>query len=383
MRRNRSIVTGNVLRYQEQGQEQTVPVGTETWYVWLRSARAFTFHTSSGRFTVRREQAGNGRGGWYWKAYCRQGGKLCSAYLGKTERLSLERLQTVAAELKGSEVEQEELAMPAEAARSLSGLSSRAGRHLHLQMQAAWQRNGGTRPLSISTERLASPLSFAHLPLPPTTLIGREQEVQTIRALLHRAEVRLVTLTGPGGVGKTRLALAAAAALHADFADGVCFVPLAAVSEPERVIPTIARALGLWEDGDRPLLSQLQAALRERHLLLLLDNFEQVIAAATTLAALLACCSRLHVLVTSRAALRLSAEHELAVPPLAIPDLSLFPASQDLEQVATIATVALFLERAQAVQSTFQLTRANAHTVAAICARLEGLPLAVELAAAR
>src|SRR5207248_5997942 len=176
------------------------------------------------------------------------------------------------------------------------------------------------------------------------------------------------------------LALAAAAALQADFSDGVCFVPVASVSEPARVIPTMAQALGLWEALDRPLLKQLQAALRDRHLLLLLDNFEQVVAAATTLAALLASCPRLHVQVTSRAALHLSAEYEFAVPPLAVPDLPQLPESQDLAQVATVA---LFLERARAVQSDFELTRANAHTVAAICARLEGLPLAVELAAAR
>jgi AAA ATPase domain len=325
MARNKPSVTGNILRYQEQGHEQVVLVGTPAWYGWLQSAQAFTFRASSGQFTARRERAGNGRGGWYWKAYCRRGGKLCSAYLGKAERLSLERLQVVASVLKGSGAGRDGLAGPAGGASPLPLDSSRAGSRLRLQSQAAWQQSSDAGHPPIATESEASQLSLAHLPLPVTTLIGREQEVQAISALLQRPEVRLLTLTGLGGVGKTRLALAAAAALRADFADGVCFVSLASVSEAERVIPTIAQALGLWEAGDRPLPQQLQAALRDRHLLLLLDNFEHVIAAATALAALLASCSRLHLLVTSRAALHLSAEYEFVVPPLAVPDLAELP----------------------------------------------------------
>ena len=380
MSKNLPTVTGKTLHYQEQGRERVVLVGTPDWYAWLQNERAFTFRASSAQVTVRKEQASNRRGGWYWKAYYRRAGKLCSAYLGKSERLSLERLQEMAVVLEDPGATQDALDVPARGASQLSVDSSPAGSRLSFQTQAAWQQDGDAGHPLVTTKSVASQLSLAPLPLPLTTLIGREQEVQAISALLQRPEVRLLTLTGPGGVGKTRLALAAAAALRADFTDGVCFVPLASVSEPELVITTIAQALELWEAADRPLLQQLQAALRDRHLLLLLDNFEQVIVAATTLAALLASCSRLHVLVTSRAALHVSAEYEFAVPPLAVPDLAQLP---DNESLAQVETVALFLARARAVQSDFQLTSVNAHTVAAICARLEGLPLAVELAAAR
>jgi predicted ATPase/DNA-binding CsgD family transcriptional regulator len=377
---NLPTVTGKTLLYQKQGHEQVVLVGSQDWYAWLQHARAFTFRTSSRKFTARKERASNRRGGWYWKAYYRRAGKLCSIYLGKSERLSLERLQEVAGALEDARAGYDAFVVPTRGSNPLAANSSPTGIRVLLETQVAWQQGGDAEHSLIATKSVTDQLSLYDLPLPPTTLIGREQEVQAISALLQRPEVRLLTLTGPGGVGKTRLALAAAGALRDDFADGVCFVPLASVSEPERVIPTIAQALELWEDADRPLLQQLQAALRDRHLLLLLDNFEQVIAAATALATLLAFCSRLHVLVTSRAALHLSAEYEFTVPPLAVPDLPQLPESQDLAQVATVA---LFLERARAVQADFRLTTANAHIVAAICARLEGLPLAVELAAAR
>jgi predicted ATPase len=157
-----------------------------------------------------------------------------------------------------------------------------------------------------------------NLPAQPTPLIGRERDLARVTALLARADVRLVTLTGPGGTGKTRLGLQAVAELFESFADGVFFVDLAPISDPELVVTTIAQTLGLTATGARPA-DQLKAVLRHQRLLLLLDNYEQVLAAAPLVAELLAAAPGLEVLVTSRAALHLSGEHEYAVPPLALP----------------------------------------------------------------
>jgi len=219
-----------------------------------------------------------------------------------------------------------------------------------------------------------------NLPIQPTPFIGREKEVAVVTRLLRRPEVRLVTLTGPGGVGKTRLGLHAAAELSDDFTDGVFVVALAPVSQPTQVLSTIAQTLAIGEASDQPLFPLLQAALKEKQLLLLLDNFEQVAEAAVVVAELLASCSRLKVLVTSRGGLHVRAEHEFAVPPLSLPSLKHLP---DLSALSQYAAVALFIERALATRPDFQVTNANAPAVAAVCARLDGLPLAIELAAAR
>jgi predicted ATPase/class 3 adenylate cyclase/DNA-binding CsgD family transcriptional regulator len=218
-----------------------------------------------------------------------------------------------------------------------------------------------------------------------SSLVGREQEVRQVSALLQRPDVRLVTLTGMGGIGKTRLGLQVATELLDAFADGTYFVSLAAVTDPVMVIDTIAHLLGLEHQqiGQRvpaEHMEYLKALLRDKHLLLLLDNFEQVLAAAPDLAELLIACPHLKMLVTSRAVLHIQGEHEFPVPPLALPKRTQLAANVDLSQYAAVA---LFLERALAIKPDLALTEANLQAIAAICVHLDGLPLAIELAAAR
>ena len=227
--------------------------------------------------------------------------------------------------------------------------------------------------------RLRKPPIYT-LPAQLTTLVGREQEVAAACSLLQRPEVRLLTLTGPGGVGKTHLALQVATELLPDFADGISFVPLASISDPSLIVPTIAQSLKLREAGGQSLLERLKNFLHEKRLLLFLDNFEQIIRAARVLTDLLETCPFLKLLVTSREVLRVRGEQEFPVLPLALPDLEHLPASEALSQYAAVD---LFLQRVRSVKPDFQVTDDNAGTIAAICTRLEGFPLALELAAAR
>jgi predicted ATPase len=218
----------------------------------------------------------------------------------------------------------------------------------------------------------------SNLPALASSFVGRVKELSEVRELLGRADVRLVTFIGPGGTGKSRLAIQVADNVLGDFPDGVFLVNLAPLGDSALVAATIAQTLGIRERGDDPVLEDVKRHLERRHMLLLLDNFEHVLSAASIVTELLAAAPQLKVVVTTRSALRLTGEHEYQVPPLTVP-----AGDVDLDTARSFDAVALFVQRAAAVRPDFQLTAEDVPTVVEICSRLDGLPLALELAAAR
>lgn len=239
-------------------------------------------------------------------------------------------------------------------------------------------------PLSRTTPQASQPGTTSSspgqlLPAPVTATIGREHDLERARDILCRADVRLLTLVGPPGIGKTRLSLELASSLSGDFVDGMRFIPLAPLRDPRLLAATIAASLDL-KGGDHPISETLKDYLRDKQILLVLDNFEHLPEAAPFVAELLAVAPGLKAVITSRALLHIYGEHEYPVPPLDLPDLHNLP---PVEALAQTASVALFMDRAQATNNGFRLTPENAAHVAGICVRLDGLPLAIELAAAR
>ena len=243
----------------------------------------------------------------------------------------------------------------------------------------------GVRLLAVARRQSSPPTASTRshpvkLPLQPTPLIGRRTQVDAIGELLLRPHVRLMTLIGTGGTGKTRLALGVAEAMTEHFPDGVCFVELAPIDDPDLVISAITRALEIVESGGRPQMDGLLAYTRDKRLLLLLDNFEHVLEAAPLVSELLAASPGLKVLGTSRIPLRLPGEYEYPVPPLSLPGPAYLPKPESLSEYASVT---LFLERARAIRPDFGVDDSNAAAVVELCQRLEGMPLAIELAAAK
>lgn len=328
-----ACVRDGLLTVGDGGSERTIPVGGDDWAHWLEqaSSTAFRFERGAARFTARRERQ---RGHWYWYAYRRVAGRLRKAYLGRSSDLTVDRLAEVGARL----------GMPVD--------------------QDAWPRLGDTRH---------------NLPGQLSSFLGREAELGEVRRALRAT--RLLTLTGPGGVGKTRLALATAAETLGEGADGVWLVELAPVTDPMLVPQAVAQATGIREQPGRPLAATLAAGLGVGRVLLVLDNCEHLLDGCALLAdALLRVCPDLRVLATSREPLDVAGEVAWRVLPLGLPTAVEHAPSGE---VARAEAVRLFVERAQAARPGFALTAYNAAAVAEICRRLDGIPLALELAAAR
>jgi non-specific serine/threonine protein kinase len=343
------------------GAPSAIPIGSNEWWRWLEAAGASAFRFERGplSFTARRERHKNG---WYWYGYRREG-RLHKAYLGRSTELTLGRLESVAAALgrrgSASQVSQSgTLAATSPAIGTSSGRARSAGSAHHAPTSVPRRHN---------------------LPLQSTSFVGRADERAEVGRLL--ATTRLLTLVGTGGVGKTRLALEVAADQVDDHADGVWLVDLAPLVDPALLPQAVAAVLGVREQPRDLVAQTLATALERRRLLLVLDNCEHlIVACAELVAALLRRCPGVRLLATSREPLNVAGEMAWPVPPLALPDPRLQPS---VEQLARYEAVRLFAERATAALASFRLTDRNAADVLQVCRRLDGLPLAIELAAAR
>jgi non-specific serine/threonine protein kinase len=341
MTKSTASVRDGVLTYRDGGEDRSIAVGSAVWEGWLDQpgTTAFRFESGAGHFSARRESQ---RGGHYWYAYRRQHGRLRKAYLGRSRGLTLERLE-------------------AAACRTSAPLG------------------GETRESVASAVGPSAGRAHHNLPSEISSFFSRQVEIADVRRAL--AASRLVTLTGAGGIGKTRLALRVAAGLLEDEADAVWLVELAALSDPALVPQAIAQAVGLRDVPGQPLLATLTAGLGIGRTLLLLDNCEHLIEACALVAThLLRTCSDLRVLATSREPLGAAGERTCRVPSLGLPPPG---ETTDREGLARSAAVQLFVARAQATRPDFVLTVEHAPSVAEVCRQLDGIPLAIELAAAR
>src|SRR5690242_15315952 len=335
------IRDGTVLAF-DGAAGNAISVGEPAWWRWLAAPgiSRFRFQHGADGFTARRERR---EGGWYWYAYRKRGGQLRKAYLGRAADLTADRLCAIAL-----------------------ALSQRAGQHPDEQPR--------TRP-SRAYRRDVRGHNFSEH---PTSFVGREHERADLRRLLETT--RLLTATGPGGVGKTRLALQVAVDVLDSYPDGAWLVELAVLADPRLVPHTVASVLGIGERAGQDLLETLSEALRERRLLLVLDNCEHLLQACAQLAdGLLRRCPDVRILATSRAVLDVAGETAWRVPSLGLPRRH---GREEFEEVARSEAIQLFVERARAARPGFVLDTRSADAVITICQRLDGLPLAIELAAA-
>src|SRR5437588_4616451 len=324
-----------VYTLRDNSSKRKLPVtpDSQEWFALLANIPSFTFSGQHGQLTVRQETRPGG--GAYWYAYRRTGKRMVKKYLGRTLELTLALLEEVAREiatLSAFHSEQEPLA---------------SDPSLELAYHSSQACLSSPTLSTVSEAFRSSPKSRPMWKMPTllTPFIGRQQEVTAICALLSRPEVRMLTLWGMGGIGKTRLAIEAAGIMRTSFADGVCFVGLAPIRDPDLVMPTIARALSIQKTAERSLIEQMQAKLREKHLLLVLDNLEQVVTSSLLVEELLLACPYVKVLVTSREVLRLQVERLYLVPPFTLPNLNELP---EYEVLARNPAIAPLQQRARA-----------------------------------